>query len=58
MTRRRTGGPTQDLEDHLAERELSLAVPVHFENMARPGAKGRADFDIHLALNRLAENGP
>ena len=30
---------------------------VDFENMARPGAKGRADFDIHLVLNRLAEKG-
>ena len=41
----------------MAERESSLAVLVNFENMARPGAKGRADFDIHLVLNRLAENG-
>jgi uncharacterized protein (TIGR00288 family) len=41
----------------LAERESSLAVLVDFENMARPGAKGRADFDIHLVLNRLAEKG-
>ncbi len=46
----RSGGP-------LAERESSLAVLVDFENMARPGAKGRADFDIHLVLNRLAEKG-
>ena len=41
----------------MAERESSLAVLVNFENMARPGAKGRADFDIHLVLNRLAEKG-
>ena len=41
----------------MAERESSLAVLVDFENMARPGAKGRADFDIHLVLNRLAEKG-
>jgi uncharacterized protein (TIGR00288 family) len=41
----------------LAEHESSLAVLVDFENMARPGAKGRADFDIHLVLNRLAEKG-
>ncbi len=41
----------------MAEHESSLAVLVDFENMARPGAKGRADFDIHLVLNRLAEKG-
>jgi uncharacterized protein (TIGR00288 family) len=41
----------------LAERESSLAVLVDFENMARPGAKGRGDFDIHLVNNRLAEKG-
>ena len=41
----------------MAERESSLAVLVDFENMARPGAKGRGDFDIHLVLNRLAEKG-
>ena len=41
----------------MAEHESSLAVLVNFENMARPGAKGRADFDIHLVLNRLAEKG-
>jgi uncharacterized protein (TIGR00288 family) len=46
-----------NLEDLLAEHESSLAVLVDFENMARPGAKGRADFDIHLVLNRLAEKG-
>jgi hypothetical protein len=45
------------LEDRLAEHESSLAVLVDFENMARPGAKGRDDFDIHLVLNRLAEKG-
>ena len=39
------------------ERESSLAVLVDFENMARPGAKGRGDFDIHLVNNRLAEKG-
>ncbi|HET6689367.1 MAG TPA: NYN domain-containing protein, partial [Miltoncostaeaceae bacterium] len=41
----------------MAEHESSLAVLVDFENMARPGAKGRGDFDIHLVLNRLAEKG-
>ena len=41
----------------MAEHESSLAVLVNFENMARPGAKGRGDFDIHLVLNRLAEKG-
>ncbi|MEQ9093210.1 MAG: NYN domain-containing protein, partial [Miltoncostaeaceae bacterium] len=41
----------------MAEHESSLAVLVDFENMARPGAKGRGDFDIHLILNRLAEKG-
>ena len=41
----------------MAERESSLAVLVDFENMARPGAKGRGDFDIHLVNNRLAEKG-
>jgi uncharacterized protein (TIGR00288 family) len=41
----------------VAEHESSLAVLVDFENMARPGAKGRGDFDIHLVLNRLAEKG-
>jgi uncharacterized protein (TIGR00288 family) len=41
----------------LAEHESSLAVLVDFENMARPGAKGRGDFDIHLVLDRLAEKG-
>ena len=42
----------------MAEHESSLAVLVDFENMARPGAKGRGDFDIHLVLNRLAEDMP
>ena len=37
--------------------EQALAVLVDFENMARPGAKSRGDFDIHLVLNRLAEKG-
>ena len=41
----------------MAEHETSLAVLVDFENMARPGAKGRGDFDINLVLNRLAEKG-
>ena len=41
----------------MAEHESSLAVLVDFENMARPGAKGRGDFDIHLVLDRLAEKG-
>ena len=41
----------------MAEHESALAVLVDFENMARPGAKGRGDFDIHLVLNRLAEKG-
>ena len=30
---------------------------VDFENMARPGIKGRGDFDIHLVLDRLADKG-
>jgi len=34
-----------------------LAVLVDFENMARPGAKSRGDFDINLVLSRLAEKG-
>ncbi|MCC6830350.1 MAG: NYN domain-containing protein, partial [Thermoleophilia bacterium] len=41
----------------MAEHESSLAVLVDFENMARPGVKGRGDFDIHLVLNRLADKG-
>ncbi len=41
----------------MAEHESSLAVLVDFENMARPGIKGRGDFDIHLVLNRLADKG-
>jgi uncharacterized protein (TIGR00288 family) len=41
----------------VAEHESNLAVLVDFENMARPGAKGRGDFDIHLVLNRLADKG-
>ena len=41
----------------MAEHESNLAVLVDFENMARPGAKGRGDFDIHLVLNRLADKG-
>jgi len=41
----------------VAEHESSLAVLVDFENMARPGIKGRGDFDIHLVLNRLADKG-
>ncbi|MCB0880997.1 MAG: NYN domain-containing protein, partial [Thermoleophilia bacterium] len=41
----------------MAEHESSLAVLVDFENMARPGAKGRGDFEIHLVLDRLADKG-
>ena len=41
----------------MAEHESSLAVLVDFENMARPGIKGRGDFDIHLVLNRLSDKG-
>jgi uncharacterized protein (TIGR00288 family) len=41
----------------VAEHESSLAVLVDFENMARPGIKGRGDFDIHLVLNRLSDKG-
>ena len=41
----------------MAEHESSLAVLVDFENMARPGIKGRGDFDIHLGLNRLSDKG-
>lgn len=41
----------------MAEHESSIAVLVDFENMARPGAKGRGDFDINLVLDRLAEKG-
>ncbi len=37
--------------------EHVLAVLVDFENMARPGAKSRDDFDINLVLSRLAEKG-
>jgi NYN domain/OST-HTH/LOTUS domain len=37
--------------------EPSLAVLVDFENVARPGAKSRGDFDIQLVLSRLAEKG-
>jgi hypothetical protein len=37
--------------------EPALAVLVDFENVARPGAKSRNDFDIQLVLNRLAEKG-
>jgi uncharacterized protein (TIGR00288 family) len=47
----------ESLEAPLAEHESSLAVLVDFENMARPGVKGRGDFDIHLVLDRLAEKG-
>ena len=36
---------------------FDLAVLVDFENMARPGAKSRGDFDINLVLSRLAEKG-
>ena len=41
----------------MAEHESSLAVLVDFENMARPGIKGRGDFDIHLVLDRLSDKG-
>lgn len=37
--------------------EHALAVLVDIENMARPGARNRGEFDIHLVLNRLAEKG-
>lgn len=37
--------------------EPALAVLVDFENVARPGAKSRGDFDIQLVLSRLAEKG-
>ncbi len=37
--------------------EHVLAVLVDFENMARPGAKSKGDFDIDLVLSRLAEKG-
>ncbi len=37
--------------------EHVLAVLVDFENMARPGAKSRGDFDINLVLSRLSEKG-
>ena len=37
--------------------EHVLAVLVDFENMARPGAKSRGDFDIDLVLSRLTEKG-
>jgi uncharacterized protein (TIGR00288 family) len=58
LIRRRIGGCNHIfLEELLAEHESSLAVLVDFENMARPGAKGRNDFDIHLVLDRLAEKG-
>ena len=37
--------------------EHALAVLVDFENMARPGAKSRGDFDINLVIDRLNEKG-
>jgi uncharacterized protein (TIGR00288 family) len=37
--------------------EHALAVLVDIENMARPGARSRGEFDIHLVMNRLAEKG-
>ncbi len=37
--------------------EHALAVLVDIENMARPGARNRGEFDIHLVMNRLAEKG-
>jgi len=39
------------------ENEPALAVLVDIENMARPGARNRGEFDIHLVLGRLAEKG-
>ncbi len=39
------------------ENEPALAVLVDIENMARPGARNRGEFDIHLVLDRLAEKG-
>ncbi len=37
--------------------EHALAVLVDIENMARPGARNRGEFDIHLVMSRLAEKG-
>lgn len=37
--------------------EHALAVLVDIENMSRPGARNRGEFDIHLVLGRLAEKG-
>ncbi len=39
------------------ETEPALAVLVDIENLARPGARSRGEFDIHLVLNLLAEKG-
>ncbi len=39
------------------EPEPALAVLVDIENLSRPGARNRGDFDIHLVLGRLAEKG-
>ena len=41
----------------MSDRDPALAVLVDYENMARPGAKGRGDFDIELVLSRLSEKG-
>ncbi|MDH3725796.1 MAG: NYN domain-containing protein, partial [Thermoleophilia bacterium] len=41
----------------MPDREPALAVLVDYENMARPGAKGRDDFAIDIVLNRLADKG-
>ncbi len=56
MIRPPTGGThIKFLEDPVAE--YALAMLVDFENMARPGAKSRGDFDITLVLDRLNEKG-
>ena len=41
----------------MPDREPAIAVLVDYENMARPGVKGRNDFDIELVLSRLADKG-
>jgi len=54
------GRSQQDLWRHILagfESEPALAVLVDIENLSRPGARNRGDFDIHLVLGRLAEKG-
>ena len=41
----------------MPDREPAIAVLVDYENMARPGVKGRDDFNIELVLSRLADKG-